>query len=255
MEPAPSGTLSPMETADFVRTLDREGLLLAAAAEEAGTDAKVPTCPQWQVRDLVRHTGTVHRWAAAFVAEGHTSYQPDGGLPDLDGAELLTWFREGHRHLVDTLAGAPADVECWHFLPAPSPLAFWARRQAHETTIHRFDAQSALCGTPDEIETGFAADGVDELLRGFHARAKSRVRSAEPRVLRVRETDTDDAVWTVRLSQEPPVTERGGTAPADCEISGPADLLYLSLWNRVPFPQVSGDVSIGTLWRENSAVI
>ncbi|SEE00169.1 TIGR03083 family protein [Streptomyces sp. KS_5] len=255
MEPAPSGTLSCMETADFVRTLDREGLLLAAAAEEAGTDAKVPTCPQWQVRDLVRHTGTVHRWAAAFVAEGHTSYQPDGGLPDLDGAELFAWFREGHRHLVDTLAGAPADVECWHFLPAPSPLSFWARRQAHETTIHRFDAQSARGGTPDGIETGFAADGVDELLRGFHARSKSRVRSAEPRVLRVRATDADDAVWTVRLSQEPPVTERGGTAPADCEISGPADLLYLSLWNRLPFPQVSGNASIGTLWRENSAVI
>ncbi|MEU8749310.1 maleylpyruvate isomerase family mycothiol-dependent enzyme [Streptomyces chartreusis] len=244
-----------METADFVRTLDREGLLLAVAAEEAGTDAKVPTCPQWQVRDLVRHTGTVHRWAAAFVAEGHTSYQPDGGLPDLDGAELLAWFREGHRHLVDTLAGAPADVECWHFLPAPSPLAFWARRQAHETTIHRFDAQSARGGTPDEIATDFAADGVDELLRGFHARSKSRVRSAGPRVLRVRATDADDAVWTVRLSQEPSVTERGGTAPADCEISGPADLLYLSLWNRLPFPQVSGDASIGTLWRENSAVV
>ncbi|WP_327596011.1 maleylpyruvate isomerase family mycothiol-dependent enzyme [Streptomyces chartreusis] len=244
-----------METADFVRTLDREGLLLAASAEQAGTDAKVPTCPQWQVRDLVRHTGTVHRWAAAFVTEGYTSYQPDGGLPDLDGAELLTWFREGHCHLVDTLADAPADVECWHFLPAPSPLAFWARRQAHETTIHRFDAQSALGGTPDEIGTGFAADGVDELLRGFHARSKSRVRSPEPRVLRVRATDTDDAVWTVRLSQEPPVTELGDTAPADCEISGPADLLYLSLWNRLPFPQVSGDASIGALWREKSAVI
>ncbi|MER5944144.1 maleylpyruvate isomerase family mycothiol-dependent enzyme [Streptomyces sp. NPDC001928] len=243
-----------METADFVRTLDREGLLLAAAAEEAGAEAKVPTCPQWQVRDLVRHTGMVHRWAAAFVAEGHTSYRPDGGLPDLDGAELFAWFREGHRHLVDTLAGAPADLQCWHFLPAPSPLEFWARRQAHETTVHRFDAQTARAGTPDEIDPGFAADGVDELLRGFHARSRSRVRSAEPRVLRVRATDADDAVWTVRLSQEPPATERGGSARADCEISGPADRLYLSLWNRLPFPQVTGDASIAELWRANSAI-
>ncbi|WP_405577969.1 maleylpyruvate isomerase family mycothiol-dependent enzyme [Streptomyces sp. NBC_01092] len=243
-----------METADFVRTLDREGLLLAAAAEEAGAEAKVPTCPQWQVRDLVRHTGMVHRWAAAFVAEGHTSYQPDGGLPDLDGAELFAWFREGHRHLVDTLAGAPADLQCWHFLPAPSPLEFWARRQAHETTVHRFDAQTARAGTPDEIDPGFAADGVDELLRGFHARSRSRVRSAEPRVLRVRATDTDDAVWTVRLSQEPPATERGESARADCEISGPADRLYLSLWNRLPFPHVTGDASIAELWRANSAI-
>ncbi|MFE9017342.1 maleylpyruvate isomerase family mycothiol-dependent enzyme [Streptomyces sp. NPDC007808] len=243
-----------METADFVRTLDREGLLLAAAAEEAGVEAKVPTCPEWQVRDLLRHTGMVHRWAAAFVAEGHTSYQPDGGLPDLDGAELLTWFRQGHRHLVGTLADAPADVRCWHFLPAPSPLAFWARRQAHETTVHRFDAETARGGTTSEIDAGFATDGVDELLRAFHARPKSRVRSAEPRVLRVRATDADGAVWTVRLSQEPPVAERGGSGRADCEITGPVSQLYLSLWNRLPFPHVSGDPSIAALWRENSAV-
>ncbi|MET9836073.1 maleylpyruvate isomerase family mycothiol-dependent enzyme [Streptomyces sp. NPDC006385] len=243
-----------METADFVRTLTREGLLLAAAAEEAGADAKVPTCPGWQVRDLLRHTGMVHRWAAAFVAEGHTSHHPSGGLPDLDGAELLAWFREGHRHLVGTLTDAPADVQCWHFLPAPSPLAFWARRQAHETTVHRFDAEAARDGTPSEIDAGFAADGIDELLRAFHARPKSRVRSAEPRVLRVRATDTDGAVWTVRLSQEPPVTERSDAGPADCEIAGPASQLYLSLWNRLPFPEVTGDASVAALWRENSAV-
>ncbi|WP_217213536.1 maleylpyruvate isomerase family mycothiol-dependent enzyme [Streptomyces sp. AC550_RSS872] len=244
-----------METQEFVRSLDREGRLLAAAAEQAGTDAKVPTCPEWQVRDLVRHTGMVHRWAAAFVAEGRMSPHPGGGLPDLDGAELLGWFREGHRHLVDTLAAAPADVRCWHFLPAPSPLAFWARRQAHETTVHRFDAEAALGGTPSRIDAGFAADGVDELLCAFHARPKSRVRSAEPRVLRVRATDTDGAVWTVRLSQEPPAAERGDTAQADCEIAGPAAQVYLSLWNRQPFPDVTGDESIATLWRENSAVI
>jgi uncharacterized protein (TIGR03083 family) len=243
-----------METADFVRTLDREGLLLAAAAEKAGFDAEVPTCPEWRVRDLVRHTGMVHRWAAAFVAERHTSYHPDSGLPDLDGAELLAWFREGHRHLVGTLANAPSDVECWHFLPAPSPLAFWTRRQAHETTVHRFDAESALGGTPSEIDPGFAADGVDELLRAFHARPRSRLRSAESRVLRVRATDTDDAVWTVRLSQQPPATERDDAGRADCEIAGPAARLYLSLWNRLPFPQVTGDASIATLWREKSAV-
>ncbi|MFH0517547.1 maleylpyruvate isomerase family mycothiol-dependent enzyme [Streptomyces sp. M41] len=243
-----------METAEYVRTLDREGLLLAGAAEEAGADAKVPTCPEWQVRDLLRHTGMVHRWAATFVAEGHTSYHPDGGLPDLDGAELLAWFREGHRHLVGTLADAPADVRCWHFLPAPSPLAFWARRQAHETAVHRFDAEAARGGEPSGIDAAFAADGIDELLCAFHARPKSRVRSADPRVLRVRATDIEDAVWTVRLSQEPPVAERTDAGQADCEIAGPAAQLYLSLWNRLPFPQVTGDDSLAALWRDNSGV-
>ncbi|MDT9698300.1 maleylpyruvate isomerase family mycothiol-dependent enzyme [Streptomyces sp. P17] len=243
-----------METSEFIHVLDQEGELLAEAAERAGTDAKVPTCPEWQVRDLLRHTGMVHRWAAAFVAEGHTAFQPPAKAPDLDGTELTAWFRAGHRHLVDTLTAAQLDVQCWHFLPAPSPLAFWARRQAHETTIHRFDAEAARGGTPTVTGPGFAADGIDELLLGFHARAKSRVRSAEPRVLRVRAADTDDAVWTVRLSQGPPAAVRGDTDPADCEVTGPVAQLYLSLWNRVPFPDVTGDTSVAALWRETSAV-
>ncbi|MFJ4790091.1 maleylpyruvate isomerase family mycothiol-dependent enzyme [Streptomyces sp. NPDC088794] len=243
-----------MDTTDFVAHLDREGRLLAAAAERAGTDAEVPTCPEWRVRDLVRHTGMVHRWAAAFVAEGHTAYHPDGGLPELDGAELLAWFREGHGHLVETLSAAAPDVRCWQFMPAPSPLAFWARRQAHETTVHRIDAESARGGTPTGISTDFAADGIDELLRGFHARSKSRVRSEEPRVLRVRATDADDAVWTVRLSPEPPVTVRGEDGEADCELAGPAAQLYPALWNRQPFPSVTGDAAVAALWREKSAV-
>ena len=243
-----------METAEFIKVLDRDGRLLAAAAEETGTGAEVPTCPKWRVRDLLRHTGMVHRWAAAFVAEGHTAYHPDGGLPDLDGAALVTWFREGHRHLVGTLSSAPPDVRCWHFLPAPSPLAFWARRQAHETAVHRFDAESARGGTPTAVGTDFALDGIDELLLGFHARDRSRVRSEVPRVLRVRATDADDAVWSVRLSAGPPVAEREGTGNADCEVAGPAGRLYLALWNRLPFPDVTGDASVAALWRERSAV-
>lgn len=245
-----------METAEFVRTLDREGRLLAAAAEEAGVDANVPTCPDWQVRDLLRHTGAVHRWATAFVAQSLTSPRPLGDGPALDGPELLTWYRDSHRHLVDTLTAAAPDVTCWTFLPVPnqSPLAFWARRQAHETTVHRFDAESARGGTPTAIATEFAVDGIDELLRGFHARSRSRVRTEEPRVLRVRASDTD-AVWTVRLSAEPPVTTPDAAGgDADAEVAGPATQLYLALWNRLPVPSVTGDTSLAALWRERSAI-
>ncbi|MEU3613716.1 maleylpyruvate isomerase family mycothiol-dependent enzyme [Streptomyces sp. NPDC006872] len=247
-----------METAEFISVLDREGRALAAAAAVAGPDAKVPTCPGWQVGDLLRHTGAVHRWATSFVAEGDLSFHPLAEPPDLDGDPLLDWFREGHGRLVDTLSTASADVRCWHFLPAPSPLAFWARRQAHETAVHRVDAESARGRGPDEIArdlaVDFAADGVDELLRGFHARDRSRVRTEEPRVLRVRATDTADAVWTVRLSPEPPVTERTVEGDADCEVSGPAAQLYLSLWNRLPLPTVTGNATLATLWRETSSV-
>ncbi|MYX12170.1 maleylpyruvate isomerase family mycothiol-dependent enzyme [Streptomyces sp. SID8374] len=259
-----------MEITEHIASLSEEGRLLAAAAEQAGPGASVPTCPGWQIRHLLRHTGMVHRWAADFITEGHTTPRPDGGEPDLDGAELLDWFRAGHRHLVRSLEAAPADLECWTFLPAPSPLAFWSRRQLNETTVHRVDAESALGGPLTTVDADRAADGIDELLSGFHARPKSRVRSSTPRTLRVRAVDTD-AVWTVRISEEPPQAVRtsvgaeaedggpgpdGGGGRADCELSGTAEGLYLTLWNRLPLTAVTlrGDRSVARLWTDNSAV-
>ncbi|MFF8831434.1 maleylpyruvate isomerase family mycothiol-dependent enzyme [Streptomyces sp. NPDC015131] len=252
-----------MEIAEHIKSLAAEGQLLADAAERAGTGAPVPTCPGWHVRDLVRHTGMVHRWATAFVAEGYTSYRPAAGEPDLDGAELLGWFREGHGRLVAALTEAPDALECWAFLPAPSPRAFWARRQAHETAVHRVDAQAALGDdVVPEVPAAFAADGIDELLCGMHARDRSRVRTTEPAVLRVRPTDTGD-VWTVRLSDRAPRADRTTEADgdlageaADCELSGPAAALYLTLWNRLPLDAVtvSGDPRPARLWRETSGI-
>ncbi|OKK17517.1 hypothetical protein AMK16_22130 [Streptomyces sp. CB00455] len=247
-----------MEITEFVKTLEREGTLLAELAERAGTDALVPTCPPWRVADLLRHTGSVHRWAAGYVGEGRLEPAPFPAAPELAGAELIAWFREGHAALVRTLDEAPADVRCWTFLPTvpPSPVAFWARRQAHETAVHRMDAQSALAMTYSPVEPEFAQDGVDELLTGFHARPKSRVRTPEPRILRVRATDTG-AVWTVHLSPDPPRTVRGATGePVDCELAGEASWLYAALWNRLPLtgPGVSGDTALARLWGEQAGI-
>ncbi|WP_353940760.1 maleylpyruvate isomerase family mycothiol-dependent enzyme [Streptomyces sp. HUAS MG91] len=247
-----------MEIAEHIRIVDTEGRALATAAEKAGVDAEVATCPGWRIRDLVRHQGAVHRWATGFLTDAVTARRPMPDVPPgLDGDGLLAWYREGHRRLVDTLTAAPLDLECFAFLPAPSPLAFWARRQAHETTVHRVDAESAL-ERPDQDAYGpvteeFAVDGIDELLSGFHARSRSRVRSDTPRLLRVRATDAD-AVWTVRITQDPPTAERGAVGDAECEVSGPAARLYLALWNRLPFPDVTGDAALAALWRERSGI-
>lgn len=252
MDSTSGGTLKITEYVDAVETA---GLALAEAAAEAGAAAAVPTCPGWRIRDLLRHTTKVHRWATEHIVEAHPTYRPEPGETPLDGAELLAHFREGHAGLVAALRAAPEDLECWSFLPAPSSLAFWARRQAHETSVHRADAESATPGGPGPVDPVLAADGIDELLRGFHGRDRSRVRTPEPRTLRVRATDTGD-VWTVRLSaSKPPATERA-TGEADAELSGPADRLYLCLWNRLPVDAVTltGDGALARLWQETSAI-
>ena len=145
-----------MEIAEHIGALRRQGELLADAAERAGLDAAVPPCPPWQVKDLLRHTGYIHRWAAGHITErpGQVIDGPPeaeilrGGAAD---PELLDWFRAGHAALAETLAAADPALECATFMAAPSALAFWARRQAHETAIHRADAESATGTTPEYL--------------------------------------------------------------------------------------------------------
>lgn len=245
-----------LRTAEFIDALDQEGRRLAEAAAQAGPGADVPTCPDWQVRDLLAHTGRTHRWSTAYVVEGLSQYQPPADAPPgLDGTALVDWFRDGHRTLVAALRAAPDDLKSWTILPADSPLTFWARRQAHETAVHRMDAESALGTEITASEPEFAADGVDELLRGLQSMPRSRMRTDVPKTLRVRATDTGD-VWTVRLSDGPPQADTTDTGVADVELSATATLLYATLWNRLPLTAVSvtGDAALARLWRETAGI-
>ena len=61
-----------MDLNGYLAVLATEATTLAAAAEEAGLDADVATCPGWSVADLVLHLGEVHRWATAAVASKAT---------------------------------------------------------------------------------------------------------------------------------------------------------------------------------------
>jgi uncharacterized protein (TIGR03083 family) len=246
-----------MNTSAHIDTLDIEGAALLAAAERAGPEAEVPSCPGWRVRDLLLHTGNVHRWAYGYVAEGRTEPRPIGeeSVPD---EQLAEWFRAGHRRLTECLRRAGDDVECWSFLSgSASARAFWARRQAHETTMHRVDAELAAGADLSPVAPEFAADGIDELLAGFHTRRFSRVRSDRPMVLGVSAAGVPGGEWTVRISEAPPEVARGGAAEADCRLGGPAGTVYLALWNRIPFGDgvlIDGDASVATLWQETSTI-
>ena len=81
------------------------------------------------------------------------------------------------------------------------------------------------------------------------------MRSEAPRSLRVRPVDTDD-VWTVWVSTDAPRTEPSEEGPADCELSGTAEQLYLTLWNRLPLSavSVSGEADLARLWSEMSPI-
>jgi uncharacterized protein (TIGR03083 family) len=249
-----------VEIADHIDALRRQGDLLADAAGRAGLAAPIPPCPGWQVKDLLRHTGYVHRWAARHITEC-----PDvmlDGPPEEEilrgGAadpELLAWFRAGLTSLVETLTNADPALVCATFMAAPSALAFWARRQAHETAIHRADAQSAsgiLPGYPADL----AADGIDELIMGFGQRRKYRPSAEQHGSMQVRTTDTGHA-WQVGTQGGRIQAQRDASPPSGpaSVISGPASGLYLFLWNRSDAVQagvtISGDPGFLSSWQSS----
>lgn len=246
---------------DHLTTIDHEGRLLAVAATVAGPDAPVPTCPEWVVRDLVLHQGEVHRWATAVIAGGlaKPSLIPADHLGPLpDDAGLMTWFEDGHRALLDALRCAPDDLAAFTFLnDAPPAVLFWARRQAHETEMHRVDAESAAGGhTP--VATASAADGIDEFLTGFVTRPRTPLRASTDRSLAVALTD-HAAAWRLVIGEGPAVAERIDRAraeTADCFVTGAAEDVYLALWNRRELASltISGDAAVLDLFRANVRV-
>ncbi len=255
-----------MEIDEHIAALRREGGQLADAAERAGLGAAVPPCQPWLVKDLLRHTGYIHRWAARHVTECPGSVID--GPPEADilrggpaDPDLLSWFRAGHAALVETLSTADPGLQCATLMPAVSPLAFWARRQAHETAIHRADADSAS-GSRPQYPPDFAADGVDELIMGFGQRRKYRPSAAHDGTMRVQLTDTGDA-WHVgaeagRIQARREPASGGSPAGADCTVSGQASGVYLFLWNRSDAAtadvSITGDTSFLAGWQSSVRV-
>ena len=238
-----------MEIAEYVDELERAGTQLARAARLVALDAAVPPCPGWTVSDLVRHTTRVHQWATSIVQGGaREEFQFD--RPDDDS--VLAVYDRGLTGLLAALRSAPADLEVWTFLPAESALAFWARRQAHETAIHRVDADLASGMGGSEVDPDFAADGIAELLVGL---IPGRFRlSGVTGVHSITVTPVDvNRAWTISIGPDSVATVEEASDGSDLNIFGMASDLYRWVWNRAGDDEVAlrGDLKLADLWHHS----
>lgn len=237
---------------DYLGAIRGNATALVDAAEAAGLDSRVPSCPEWSVADLLEHIGYVHRWAAANCARAPTDPyigSRDLGIaaPEPDG--LPSWVREGASDLADTLASRPPETPAWTWLP-PATFGFWRRRQAQETAVHRVDAQLAA-GVVEPIDGPLAADGIDEWLS-----LVPNLPWVEEKITGAGETIhlhcTDlDGEWLVRLEPTGLELERRH-AKGDVAARGTASDLHCWLTGRGPVErlEVFGDTALLERWRE-----
>ncbi|MFV0459607.1 MAG: maleylpyruvate isomerase family mycothiol-dependent enzyme [Actinomycetales bacterium] len=129
-------------------------------ADTARLDLPVPTCPEWRMRDLVRHLGQVHRRVESAIATGEPPRGVDSGPPH--DRDLVNWLESGAAALLRRLDGDTATA-AWSFDPENRTLGFWLRRQAMENVVHRADAELTLGMTPT-ISPELAADAVSEVV-------------------------------------------------------------------------------------------
>lgn len=226
----------------------------AAVGQEGALDLPVPSCPEWHVADLVRHLGTRYAWVRSHVARGVTSRPEEpsgetGGEGPAEGEDPVDWWRRQYDALLALLDGLDPDLPAWNWAPQPKRAMFWYRRTAHETAVHRWDAQMAT-GLAEPVEAKLAADGLTEVLDTWLPAGRGRG-ERRPGVVALQATDIDE-VWYVRLRREGIALLDTDTLLDDDDrheratASATASDLLLAAYGRIPFEalQTSGDASL-----------
>ncbi|GAA0620408.1 maleylpyruvate isomerase family mycothiol-dependent enzyme [Sporichthya brevicatena] len=244
--------LPPVEHAEYVAGVSEEIVRFAGLVANADLDAPVPSCPEWDLGKLTRHSGTVHRWIAHILRSGSTERvsprEVDLGLPT-QRTGLPAWLAAGASPLRAALATDP-NRPVWTWGPGGTA-GWWARRALHETTVHRMDAQLAL-GLEPELSPTVAYDGIEEFLTNLPAVAADNIKGLPAGdSLHLHATD-GPGEWTIQLA-DGGFTWNSEHGKAAVALRGTlVDLLLLLYGRRRPHDgdrfEAFGDLAVADRW-------
>jgi uncharacterized protein (TIGR03083 family) len=231
-----------MDYAEHIEAVERETSAFTRALMRAEADAQVPTCPDWTVRDLAKHLGGVQGFWTHVLAEG--SGRPKPQFDDEPGPAAGLWVVQIGGLLVAELKATSADTEVYTWNPEDHSAGFVARRMAHETAVHRFDAQMAI-GKPQPIEPALAADGIEEIFVMVDAWPGSG--RGEGQTLHLHSAEGDE--WLIAMNPDG-LDVRREHAKGDLALRGAISDIELLLYNRPPIGEVErlGDESVLDAW-------
>lgn len=232
----------------YIGHLRDDATRFSAVVASGPLDAPVAACPGWDVARLTAHLGFIHRWARYCAIHGEPPTETDAFQPG--DRDLTEWFDEGVDQLVATLTEIDADGPTWHPFTVARLGRVWPRRQAHETAIHRWDAERAI-GEPGPLDAPLASDGIDEYLEVSIPRLIAR-EGVTPLSgsLHIHCTDVDGE-WLV-WSEGGEYQMKRAHEKGDAALRGPAAAILLRLWGRTsdldaPLDPI-GDESVLEAW-------
>ncbi|MFD0226762.1 maleylpyruvate isomerase family mycothiol-dependent enzyme [Streptomyces hirsutus] len=224
---------------------DRSAALRSSVAGSPDLDVRVPSCPDWSLRDLVEHLIEVHRFWAGAVAAGPSEKPPTvAPADDTLSADLLARSAAATQELIAALRAAGPAVDCWTWWGdsgVPTTSGAVARHQVQEAAVHAFDAQLAT-GTPQPIPAVVALDGIAEFIGVSHGTAGPWPH--EPTRIGLHAAEGES--WLIDL------TESGshlidGQHETDADVHGSASNLLLALHGRLPLDNLRSEGDRATL--------
>jgi uncharacterized protein (TIGR03083 family) len=239
-----------MERTICLEVIDREGALLRGAAQR-DLSARVPSCPGWDVRDVLRHTAEVYEHKIACVELGGPA--PDPWPLDWPPTDALAWFDDAHRRLLEMLWTVDPAAPSWTWWPDDQTAGFWLRRMAHETVVHRVDVELAFDAlTPVEAE--LAVDGIEELLCLMFD--GDWTGDEQPDLTGTVAVTTLEKTWTIRMVEDRVDVGRDDGADVAARVTAEPPDLLLWLYGRAPDDVVTltGSPAIATRLRQRLAL-
>jgi Mycothiol maleylpyruvate isomerase N-terminal domain/MDMPI C-terminal domain len=240
-----------MDDSEFLDCLSSDYARLRDAATAAEPTVPVPGCPGWTMADLVFHVAVTYLHKVTIMQTG--LWPEQWPPPDLAEEPPLPLLTRAYGELVATFGEhAPTDhTPTWY--DPDETVAFWIRRMAQETVIHRIDAEQAAGLPVTAVRDDLAVDGVDEVLKRFLAYSSvtwpdefSQMKSGH-----LAGEGSQDAItvtagltaWTVRPSPREVLVEDGASGNSRVAIQAAPDPMLRWLWGRAgdDAVEVTGD--------------
>ena len=242
------GNVAPQQHLDWFK----ENIAWFERLSDEQLGAVVPNCPGWTVDSVVEHLsiGLGFGYPVAMAAASNTPDSDVFATADwptgtLTGRAALRRFSEIFAACISTFESTDPTSPCWTYA-GPGVAAFWFRRAAIETALHRIDIEEALAVDHENLAPDRAFDAIVETLEFALPFAATMV-DAPTGPLVVESTDIGLHMLAGEYSPSVDRTRAG-------QITGDGHAVLCTLWGREPSPRrnvnvtTSGDDDVLAQW-------